>query len=283
LPERVFDVGIAEQHAVTFCRGLAAGGLKPFCAIYSSFLQRGYDQIVHDVALQNLPVRFMIDRAGLVGADGPTHAGAFDIGYLAALPNMTVMACADEAELVHMMATAAAHDDGPIALRYPRGEGVGVEMPETGDVLEIGKGRSCRRATTWRSCPSARIWPRRGSRRELEAKGISVTIADARFAKPLDTALVDRLMTDHRALITVEQGSMLGFGGLVLHHLAASGQLDGRCAVRTLHLPDRFIDQASPADMYADAGLTSGDIAASALQAMGIASLRDHGKDKARA
>ncbi|KPQ18318.1 MAG: 1-deoxy-D-xylulose-5-phosphate synthase [Rhodobacteraceae bacterium HLUCCO18] len=276
MPERVFDVGIAEQHAVTFCGGLAAGGLKPFCAIYSSFLQRGYDQIVHDVALQNLPVRFMIDRAGLVGADGPTHAGAFDIGYLAALPNMTVMACADEAELVHMMATAAAHDDGPIALRYPRGEGVGVEMPETGEVLEIGKGRVLQEGHDVAILSfGAHLAEAREAVKDLEAKGVSVTLADARFAKPLDTGLIDDLMANHRALITVEQGAMLGFGGLVLHHLAATSQLDGRCAVRTLHLPDRFIDQASPAEMYAEAGLTSADIAAAALQAMGIATIRD--------
>ncbi len=284
MPERVFDVGIAEQHAVTFCGGLAAGGLKPFCAIYSSFLQRGYDQIVHDVALQNLPVRFMIDRAGLVGADGPTHAGAFDIGYLAALPNMTVMACADEAELVHMMATAAAHDDGPIALRYPRGEGVGVDMPEVGDVLEIGKGRILQEGHDVAILSfGAHLAEAREAARELEAKGVSVTLADARFAKPLDTAMIDNLVAGHRALITVEQGAMLGFGGLVLHHLAATAQLDGRCSVRTLHLPDRFIDQASPADMYADAGLSSGDIAVAALEAMGIPSIRDSELGKARA
>ncbi len=284
MPERVFDVGIAEQHAVTFCGGLAAGGLKPFCAIYSSFLQRGYDQIVHDVALQNLPVRFMIDRAGLVGADGPTHAGAFDIGYLAALPNMTVMACADEAELVHMMATAAAHDDGPIALRYPRGEGVGVEMPETGEVLEIGKGRVLQEGHDVAILSfGAHLSEAREAVKDLEAKGVSVTLADARFAKPLDTGLIDDLMAKHRALITVEQGAMLGFGGMVLHHLAATAQLDGRCAVRTLHLPDRFIDQASPAEMYADAGLTSADIAAAALQAMGIATIREPHQGKVSA
>jgi len=284
MPERVFDVGIAEQHAVTFCGGLAAGGLKPFCAIYSSFLQRGYDQIVHDVALQNLPVRFMIDRAGLVGADGPTHAGAFDIGYLAALPNMTVMACADEAELVHMMATAAAHDDGPIALRYPRGEGVGVEMPETGEVLEIGKGRVLQEGHDVAILSfGAHLSEAREAVKDLEAKGVSVTLADARFAKPLDTGLIDDLMAKHRALITVEQGAMLGFGGMVLHHLAATAQLDGRCAVCTLHLPDRFIDQASPAEMYADAGLTSADIAAAALQAMGIATIREPHQGKVSA
>jgi len=270
-PKRVFDVGIAEQHAVTFSAGMAAGGLKPFCAIYSSFLQRGYDQVVHDVALQKLPVRFMIDRAGLVGADGPTHAGAFDIGYLAALPNMTVMACADEAEMVHMMATAAAHDSGPIALRYPRGEGTGVALPDAGEVLEIGRGRVIQDGRDVAILSfGAHLAEATDAARELEARGLSVTIADARFAKPLDTDLVDRLVDRHAALITVEQGAMLGFGGIVLHHLAASGQLDGRCAVRTLHLPDRFIDQASPGDMYADAGLTAGDIAAAALAAMGV-------------
>ncbi|AHM03484.1 1-deoxy-D-xylulose 5-phosphate synthase [Roseibacterium elongatum DSM 19469] len=272
MPGRVFDVGIAEQHAVTFCGGLAAGGLKPFCAIYSSFLQRGYDQIVHDVALQNLPVRFMIDRAGLVGADGPTHAGAFDISFLAALPNMTVMACADEAELVHMMATAAAYDDGPIALRYPRGEGVGVDLPDPGTVLEIGKGRLLQDGHDVALLSlGAHLAEVQEAARALEAKGISVTIADARFAKPLDTQLIDDLVANHAALVTVEQGSMLGFGALVLHHLAATGQLDGRCAVRPMFLPDRFIDQASPSDMYEDAGLTATDIAATALQAMGVA------------
>ncbi|ABD53087.1 1-deoxy-D-xylulose-5-phosphate synthase [Jannaschia sp. CCS1] len=270
-PNRVFDVGIAEQHAVTFSAGMAAGGLKPFCAIYSSFLQRGYDQIVHDVALQSLPVRFMIDRAGLVGADGPTHAGAFDIGYLSALPNMTVMACADEAELVHMMATAAAHNDGPIALRYPRGEGTGVALPDQGDVLEIGKGRVIQDGHDVAILSfGAHLEEAKDAATALEARGLSVTVADARFAKPLDTTLIDDLMTKHSALITVEQGAVLGFGGLVLHHLAATGQLDGRCAVRTLHLPDRFIDQASPAEMYADAGLTADDIAQAALEAMGV-------------
>lgn len=271
MPKRVFDVGIAEQHAVTFSAGMAAGGLKPFCAIYSSFLQRGYDQIVHDVALQNLPVRFMIDRAGLVGADGPTHAGAFDVSYLAALPNMTVMACADEAELVHMMATCAAYDDGPIALRYPRGEGTGVEMPETGEVMEIGKGRVIQEGADVAILSfGAHLEEAKDAARELEARGLSVTIADARFAKPLDISMVDQLMNNHRALITVEQGSMLGFGGIVLHHLAATGQLDGRCTIRTMHLPDTFIDHASPADMYADAGLTAQDIAREALEALGV-------------
>jgi 1-deoxy-D-xylulose-5-phosphate synthase len=271
LPGRVFDVGIAEQHAVTFSAGMAAGGMKPFCAIYSSFLQRGYDQVVHDVALQNLPVRFMIDRAGLVGADGPTHAGAFDTNFLAALPNMTVMACADEAELVHMMATAAAHDSGPIALRYPRGEGTGVAMPEVGDVLEIGKGRVLQQGSDIAILSfGAHLSEAQEAAKTLELRGLSVTVADARFAKPLDTDLIETLTDTHRAMITVEQGSVLGFGGLVLHHLAASGRLDGRCGIRTMTLPDRFIDQASPGDMYADAGLTAQDIANEALTALGV-------------
>ncbi|MDG3041423.1 1-deoxy-D-xylulose-5-phosphate synthase [Roseicyclus marinus] len=275
MPGRVFDVGIAEQHAVTFAAGMAAGGMRPFCAIYSSFLQRGYDQVVHDVALQNLPVRFMIDRAGLVGADGPTHAGAFDIGFLAALPNMTVMACADEAEMVHMMATAAAHDSGPIALRYPRGEGTGVPMSEEGEVLEIGRGRILQQGRDVAILSfGAHLAEATDAARALEARGLSVTIADARFAKPLDTDLVDRLVAGHAALITVEQGAMLGFGAIVLHHLAATGQLDRGVAIRTLHLPDRFIDQASPAEMYEDAGLSAQQIADAALSALGVASLQ---------
>ncbi len=274
MPGRVFDVGIAEQHAVTFAAGMAAGGMKPFCAIYSSFLQRGYDQVVHDVALQNLPVRFMIDRAGLVGADGPTHAGAFDIGFLAALPNMTVMACADEAEMVHMMATAAAHDSGPIALRYPRGEGTGVAMPDRGEVLDIGRGRILQQGRDVAILSfGAHLAEATDAARALEARGLSVTIADARFAKPLDCALVDQLVAQHAALITVEQGAMLGFGAIVLHHLAATGQLDRGVAIRTLCLPDRFIDQAGPVDMYADAGLTATDIADAALDALGVVSM----------
>ncbi|MEM8879066.1 MAG: 1-deoxy-D-xylulose-5-phosphate synthase [Pseudomonadota bacterium] len=270
-PSRLFDVGIAEQHAVTFAAGMAAGGLKPFCAIYSSFLQRGYDQIVHDVALQNLPVRFCLDRAGLVGADGPTHAGAFDVGYLSALPNMTVMACADEAELIHMMATMADHDAGPIALRYPRGEGEGVDLPEQGKVLPIGRGRIVQEGDAVAILSfGAHLAEALRAAEALEARGIGVTVADARFAKPLDTALIDDLARNHAALITVEQGAMLGFGGMVLHHLAASGQLDRGLAIRTLVLPDRFIDQASPAEMYADAGLTADDIACAALRALGL-------------
>lgn len=268
-PKRVFDVGIAEQHAVTFAAGLAATGLRPFCAIYSSFLQRGYDQIVHDVALQNLPVRFAIDRAGLVGADGPTHAGAFDVAYLANLPNMTVMAAADEAELKHMVATAAAFDDGPIAFRYPRGEGVGVVMPDA-KILEIGKGRVVSQGSDVALLSfGAHLSECSKAAEELAIHGISCTVADARFAKPLDHDLIRQLASHHRALITIEQGSEGGFGAMVLHYLANSGLLDGKLAVRTMTLPDRFIDQASPAAMYADAGLTAVDIAASAMQAVG--------------
>ena len=260
-PARVFDVGIAEQHGVTFAAGMAAAGLRPFCAIYSTFLQRGYDQVVHDVALQGLPVRFAIDRAGLVGADGATHAGAFDVGYLVNLPGFVVMAAGDEAELVHMVATAAAHDAGPIAFRYPRGEGVGVEMPERGSVLEIGKGRVVREGTDAAIlCFGAHLAECLKAAEALEVEGVSVTVADARFAKPLDTALIAQLARHHGALVTVEQGAMGGFGAQVLQHMANSGMLDGRTKVRTMTLPDRFIEQASPAAMYADAGLTAADI-----------------------
>ena len=270
-PKRMFDVGIAEQHGVTFAAGAAAGGLKPFCAIYSSFLQRGYDQIVHDVALQNLPVRFAIDRAGLVGADGPTHAGAFDVGYLSALPNMTVMAAADEAELVHMVATAVAYNDGPIAFRYPRGEGSGIVMPKQGKVLEIGKGRILKEGSDVAILSfGAHLGEVATAIDYMESVGVSVTLADARFAKPLDTALIRQLAKNHKALITIEQGAQGGFGAMVLHELANTGQLDGRLAVRTMTLPDRFIDQAAPDAMYADAGLTAIDISATALEAAGI-------------
>ena len=267
-PNRMFDVGIAEQHGVTFAAGLAAGGLKPFVAIYSSFLQRGYDQIVHDVALQNLPVRFAIDRAGLVGADGATHAGAFDVGYLAALPNMVVMAASDEAELVHMVATAAAYDAGPIAFRYPRGEGEGVSLPERGVPLEIGKGIVVREGFDVAILSfGAHLGESKRAADLIEAQGLTVTIADARFAKPLDHALIAKLARTHRVLITIEQGAQGGFGAMVLHYLANEGWLDGSLAVRTVTLPDRFIDQAAPDAMYADAGMTAGDIAAMALQA----------------
>jgi 1-deoxy-D-xylulose-5-phosphate synthase len=260
-PARVYDVGIAEQHGVTFAAGLAAAGMRPFCAIYSSFLQRGYDQIVHDVALQNLPVRFAIDRAGLVGQDGATHAGAFDIGFLANLPNFTVMAAGDEADLCHMIATAAVHDSGPIAFRYPRGEGRGVEMPEEGQPLAIGKGRIlCEGSDVALLSFGAHLSEVLAAADLLSAQGISATVADARFAKPLDTDLIDRLIRDHRALVTVEQGSTGGFGALVLHHLAASGLLELGRSIRTLTLPDRFIDQASPSQMYAWAGMSAADI-----------------------
>ncbi|MCF2871551.1 1-deoxy-D-xylulose-5-phosphate synthase [Octadecabacter sp. G9-8] len=269
-PKRMFDVGIAEQHAVTFAAGLAASGSKPFVAIYSSFLQRGYDQIVHDVALQNLPVRFAVDRAGLVGADGPTHAGAFDIGYLAALPNMVVMAAADEVELMHMVATAAAYDDGPIAFRYPRGEGEGMEMPERGEVLEIGKGRVVQDGSDVALLSfGAHLGETRRAAQLLEAQGVSVTIADARFAKPLDMGLIRKLVKSHRAVITIEQGSVGGFGAMVLQTLANEGML-GDSQLRTMTLPDRFIDQAAPDAMYADGGLSAVDIAAMALEAAGI-------------
>ena len=261
MPNRVFDVGIAEQHAVTFAAGMAASGLRPFCAIYSTFLQRGYDQIVHDVALQGLPVRFAIDRAGLVGADGATHAGAFDLAYLSNLPGFTVMAAADEAELMHMVATAAAHDAGPIAFRYPRGDGVGVDMPQRGQVLEIGKGRVVKEgadvALLSLGAPLAECL---AAAEELEGAGISSTVADARFAKPLDTGLIDQLVRHHGTVVTVEHGAQGGFGAMVLHYLANSGQLDGGVSLRTMTLPDRFIDHASPEAMYREAGLTRADI-----------------------
>ena len=262
-PERTFDVGIAEQHAVTFAGGLAASGMKPFCAIYSTFLQRGYDQVVHDIALQNLPVRFAIDRAGLVGADGPTHAGAFDVGYLANLPNFTVMAASDEAELTRMVATAAGHDDGPIAFRYPRGEGTGLALPATATPLTIGKGRIVERGESAALLSfGARLSHCLDARKKLEKQGISVTVADARFAKPLDVELLENLFSTHELLVTIEEGATGGFGALVLHHLAAKGLLDGRCDIRTMTLPDSFISQAAPEDMYEQAGLNASQIAA---------------------
>ncbi|MEL6619498.1 MAG: 1-deoxy-D-xylulose-5-phosphate synthase [Pseudomonadota bacterium] len=268
-PGRVFDVGIAEQHAVTFAAGMAASGLKPFCAIYSTFLQRGYDQVVHDVALQGLPVRFALDRAGLVGADGATHAGAFDIGYLAALPGMVVMAAADEAELVHMVSTAAAHDSGPIAFRYPRGNGRGVEMPEVGDVLEIGKGRIIQQGEDVALLSlGAMLGDCERAAAELEAAGISVTIADARFAKPLDMDLIRDLASRHAVLVTVEQGAMGGFGAMVLQAMAGEGLLDGDLKLRTMCLPDKIIDQASPDEMYAAAGLNADGIVSTVRKAL---------------
>ena len=270
-PGRVFDVGIAEQHAVTFSAAMAASGLKPFCAIYSTFLQRGYDQVVHDVALQNLPVRFCMDRAGLVGADGATHAGAFDVGYMASLPNMTVMAASDEAELVHMVETCLQHDSGPIALRYPRGSGTGVEMPERGTPIEIGKGRIVAGGAGDVAFLSfGPMLPEiDNAATRLAAEGVSTTIADARFAKPLDMELIRDLAANHAAMITVEQGAIGGFGAMVLQSMAAEGLLDGSLAVRTLHLPDRYIDQASPDEMYADAGLDVPGLVSAAMQALG--------------
>lgn len=270
-PARCFDVGIAEQHGVTFCAGLAASGMKPFCAIYSTFLQRGYDQIVHDVALQKLPVRFAIDRAGLVGADGPTHAGSFDIAFLANLPGMVVMAAADEAELRHMVATAAAHDHGPIAFRFPRGEGVGVTMPERGTPLEIGKGRMIHEGSGVAILSfGARLAEVEAARERLMMRGITPTIADARFAKPLDREMILGLARDHEALITIEEGAVGGFGSHVAQLLAEEGVFDTGLKFRSMVLPDTFIDQAGPAQMYADAKLAAEDIEAKVLSALGV-------------
>ncbi|MCF6444524.1 1-deoxy-D-xylulose-5-phosphate synthase [Nereida sp. MMG025] len=273
-PSRCFDVGIAEQHGVTFTAGLAAGGMKPFCAIYSTFLQRGYDQVVHDVAVQRLPVRFAIDRAGLVGADGATHAGAFDIAYLANLPGFVVMAAADEAELVHMVATAAAHNDGPIAFRFPRGEGVGVELPERGEVLEIGKGRITQEGARVAIVSfGTRLSEVETACEALAAKGIRPTIADARFAKPLDREMILSLAADHEALITIEEGAVGGFGSHVAQLLSDEGAFDTGLKFRSMVLPDTFIDHANPSDMYAEAGLNAADIEAKVLDVLGVAKL----------
>ncbi len=269
-PQRTFDVGIAEQHAVTFAAGLASEGLKPFCAIYSTFLQRAYDQVVHDVAVQNLPVRFPIDRAGLVGADGSTHAGTFDIAYLGCLPNMVIMAAADEAELKHMVATSAAYDGGPVAFRYPRGEGVGVDMPERGQPLEIGRGRVLREGTSVALLSlGTRLADCLKAADQLAAYGLSTTVADARFAKPLDKDLVTQLARNHEVLVTVEEGSVGGFGSFVLQHLAESGALDSGLKVRPMVLPDKYLDHGKPADMYASAGLDSTGIVATVIKALG--------------
>ena len=273
-PKRSFDVGIAEQHAVTFAAGLAAGGLKPFCALYSTFLQRGYDQVVHDVAIQRLPVRFAIDRAGLVGADGATHAGAFDVAFLANLPGMVVMAAADEAELVHMVATAAAHDTGPIAFRYPRGEGVGVDLPSIGVPLEIGKGRII--ATGARVALlsfGTRLSEVQKAAEALSARGITPTIADARFAKPLDRAMIIDLARSHEALITIEEGAIGGFGSHVAQLLAEEGVFDTGLKFRSMVLPDTFIDHASPERMYEMAGMDAAHIEAKVLEVLGVAVL----------
>jgi 1-deoxy-D-xylulose-5-phosphate synthase len=270
-PSRTFDVGIAEQHAVTFAAGMATEGYRPFCAIYSTFLQRAYDQVVHDVAIQNLPVRFALDRAGLVGADGPTHAGSFDVAYLGCLPNMVVMAAADEAELVHMVATAAAYDDGPIAFRYPRGEGVGVDMPEEGVPLAIGKGRIVKEGSRIAILSlGTRLAEALKAAEELEARGLSTTVADARFAKPLDEDLILRLARDHEVLITIEEGSIGGFGSYVLQLLADKGALDrGSLKVRSMVLPDVYLDQDKPERMYARVGLDAAGIVTKVFEALG--------------
>ena len=269
-PSRTFDVGIAEQHAVTFAAGLATEGLKPFAAIYSTFLQRGYDQIVHDVAIQKLPVRFPIDRAGFVGADGPTHCGAFDTTFLASLPGMVVMAAGDEAELRHMVRTAVEYGEGPIAFRYPRGNGVGVDMPERGSVLEIGKGRVLREGSKVALLSfGTRLQDCLLAAEELSAAGLSTTVADARFAKPLDEDLVRRLAREHEVLVTVEEGAVGGFAAHVLHFLAHEGLLEIGLKVRPLVLPDAFTDHAKPEKMYVDAGLDSTGIVKTVFAALG--------------
>jgi 1-deoxy-D-xylulose-5-phosphate synthase len=269
-PTRCFDVGIAEQHCVTFAAGLATEGLKPFATIYSTFLQRAYDQVVHDVAIQKLPVRFAIDRAGLVGADGPTHAGSFDVTYLGTLPGFVVMAAADEAELVHMVHTAALIDDTPSAFRYPRGEGVGVPLPEHPKMLEIGKGRIVREGTAIAILSlGARLQEALGAADELQTRGLSTTVADARFAKPLDEDLIRRLAREHEVLITIEEGSIGGFGAHVMHFLAMAGFLDSGLKIRPMILPDRFVAHGTPAGMYEDAGLTAHGIVDTALSALG--------------
>ena len=273
-PSRCFDVGIAEQHGVTFSAALAAGGMKPFCTMYSTFLQRGYDQVVHDVAIQRLPVRFAIDRAGLVGADGATHAGSFDVAYLANLPGFVVMAAADEAELKHMVATAAAYDDGPIAFRFPRGEGRGVDMPERGIPLEIGKGRMVREGSRVAILSfGTRLEEVEKAAEALVAKGITPTVADARFAKPLDHNMILKLARDHEALITVEEGAVGGFGSHVAQLLAEEGVFDTGLKYRSMVLPDIFIDQASPKSMYAVAAMNAEHIEAKVLDTLGIAKI----------
>jgi 1-deoxy-D-xylulose-5-phosphate synthase len=268
-PDRTFDVGIAEQHAVTFAAGLAAQGMRPFCAIYSTFLQRAYDQVVHDVAIQNLPVRFAIDRAGLVGADGATHAGSFDVTYLATLPNFVVMAAADEAELVHMTHTASLHDTGPIAVRYPRGNGVGVELPETPERLEIGKGRIVREGKTVAILSlGTRLQEALKAADALDAKGLSTTVADLRFAKPLDEELIRRLLTSHEVAVTIEEGSIGGLGAHVLTMASDTGLIDGGLKLRTMRLPDLFQDQDKPELQYAQAGLDADAIVDTVLKAL---------------
>jgi 1-deoxy-D-xylulose-5-phosphate synthase len=270
-PERCFDVGIAEQHAVTFAAGLASEGMKPFATIYSTFLQRAYDQVVHDVAIQSLPVRFAIDRAGLVGADGATHAGSFDLAYLGCLPGFVIMAPSDEAELKHMIATAVAIDDRPSAIRYPRGEGTGIALPDRGVALEIGKGRVVREGTKIALVSlGTRLKECLKAAEQLAARGLSTTVADARFAKPLDTALLHRLAREHEVVITVEEGSTGGFGAMVLHDFAAAGLLDRGLKIRTMVLPDRFMEHDAPMKQYDEAGLNATQIVQTALTAMGI-------------
>jgi len=269
-PDRAFDVGIAEQHAVTFAAGLAAEGMKPFAAIYSTFLQRAYDQVVHDVAIQKLPVRFAIDRAGLVGADGPTHAGSFDIAYLGCLPGVTIMAAADEVELRHMVATAAAFDEGPIAFRYPRGEGWGIALPEKGSPLEIGKGRIVREGSSVALISlGGRLQECLSAADRLARCGLSATVADARFAKPLDQELMRQLARHHEVLITIEEGALGGFGSHVMQFLSLEGFLDGKVKLRSMFLPDTFIDQDKPEAMYAKAGLDADGIASMVFAALG--------------
>jgi 1-deoxy-D-xylulose-5-phosphate synthase len=269
-PARCFDVGIAEQHAVTFAAGMACEGYKPFCAIYSTFLQRGYDQVVHDVAIQQLPVRFAMDRAGLVGADGQTHAGSFDGAYLGCLPGFVLMAASDEAELMHMVATAVAIDDRPVAFRYPRGEGVGVELPERGTVLAVGKGRIIREGTKIAILSyGTRLQEALKAADELQARGLSTTVADARFHRPLDTELVRRLAKDHEVLVTVEEAAIGGFGSHVLHYLAHAGLLDAGLKVRPMVLPDKFQDHDKPQKQYDEAGLNAPHIVETAINALG--------------
>ena len=269
-PDRMFDVGIAEQHAVTFAAGLAADGFKPFCAIYSTFLQRGYDQVVHDVCIQNLPVRFAMDRAGLVGADGPTHAGSFDIAYLGCLPNMVLMAAADEADLARMIATSVAYDESPLGFRYARGEATGIEIPENPEILNIGKGRILREGTRIALLSyGTRLGEAMMAAEQLETLGLSATVADARFAKPLDSDLVCRLADEHEVLITIEEGSVGGFGAFVLHDLAKNGRLDNGLKIRTMTLPDLYIDQDTPANMYKQAGLDADSIVEVVFKALG--------------
>jgi 1-deoxy-D-xylulose-5-phosphate synthase len=269
-PTRCFDVGIAEQHAVTFAAGLASEGFKPFAALYSTFLQRAYDQVVHDVAIQGLPVRFPIDRAGFVGADGPTHAGSFDTTFLATLPGFVVMAAADEAELKHMVRTAAAYNEGPISFRYPRGEGIGVDMPERGQILQIGKGRVVKQGSKVALLSfGTRLADSLLAAEDLDAAGLSTTVADARFAKPLDHELIRQLASHHEILITIEEGSIGGFGSHVIQFLATEGLLDSGLKIRTLVMPDVWMEQAKPEAMNARAGLDRAGIVSTVFKALG--------------